>query len=190
MQGTLGLRSGALAVGAALLMLSVVPAQAVEPTLTAAAARVDPATVSVQTITPAEAYALKTRAARAVLLLDIRRPEEVASTGSADGVDGVVTFTQAGDPSRFADAVRTWAAALGGNEDTPILLLCRSGHRAVKAARMLTLAGFTQVRPIAGGADGELGDNGQRVVGWRESQPWWPPLDDMPPKPHTAAASR
>jgi hypothetical protein len=57
--------------------------------LATASARIDPAAVSVQAVTPAEAHARKSAGGSRVLLIDIRSWDEVESTGSAEGIDAV-----------------------------------------------------------------------------------------------------
>ena len=72
------------------------------------------------------------------------------------------------------DFVREAAAHLGG-EDTPVLLLCRSGARSRAAAIALTNAGFRQAFNIADGFEGSVDADGHRGVrnGWKAAGlPW------------------
>ena len=55
------------------------------------------------------------------------------------------------DDTVFVDAVM----AAVPNKDTPIYTLCRTGHRSVLAANLLTAAGYTQVRNIWQGFVGQ-----------------------------------
>lgn len=153
----------------------------------AAIARIDPMTVSIQRIAPAEAWQMKAAHGREVLLLDIRAREEAAIAGVADGVDALVPYVELAQPlqwdgeRRDVELVRTrhfvayaeaWIAVLGGHHDTPILLLCRDGELAAAAARELTLAGYANVRPVTNGFEGPLAADGRRRGGWKDSQPW------------------
>ena len=64
---------------------------------------------------------------------------------------------------------------LGGDKETPVLLLCRSGARSRAAAIALTAAGFAQAFNIVGGFEGDAdahGHRGQRN-GWKaQGLPW------------------
>lgn len=155
-------RSGCAAL-AALLFTPMALAQALSPGR--AALRVDPMTVSVKTIDAPEAALLKSIGGSAVLLLDVRSRAERAARNAdaADDADAALPFAEPG----FVAAVERLLAARGGDEDTSVLLLCRTGEEAVRAARLLTLAGFSQVRPIAGGIDGADGSGRE---GWRALQ--------------------
>jgi len=154
---------------------------------------VDPAAVSVQSIAPADAFALKAARGRAVLLMDIRSREEAAFGGTAAGTDALVPYAEIVHPLQwdverhdfvrqrlpdFIDVMQAWVAALDGDHDTPLLLLCRDGQTAIAAARELTLAGFSQVRPIVAGFDGALAADGRREGGWRASLPWRAAVDE------------
>lgn len=160
--------------------------------ITAAMARIDPMTVSVQRIAPADAWQMKAAHGREVLLLDIRAREEAAIAGVADGVDALVPYVELAQPlqwdgeRRDVELVRTrhfvthaeaWIAVLGGHHDTPILLLCRDGELAAAAARELTLAGYANVRPVTNGFEGPLAADGRRRGGWKDSQPWHAKVD-------------
>lgn len=175
------------------LLVSLVTATPMDPaaaqmpgTITPAAARIDPATVSIQAVTPAEAHALKSSAGSRALLIDLRGWDEIHASGTAAGVDAVLPFpvaeaapqdavrraTDTLREAQFVAAMRTQVEAHHGDLDTPILLLCRSGARARTASRVLTLAGFGAVRPISGGFDGDEAADGERRGGWKETLPW------------------
>lgn len=176
------------------LLVSLVTATATDPAAARmpwsealAAARIDPATVSIQAVTPAEAHALKSSAGSRALLIDIRGWDEIHASGTPAGIDAVLPFPVTGQAPQDADgrrvpdavraaqfvaAVRAQVEARHGDLDTPLLLLCRSGAWARTASRVLTLAGFGAVRPISGGFDGELAPDGQRRGGWKETLPW------------------
>lgn len=147
-----------------------------------------PDAVPVATVTPWRAYELKEVHGRRVLLLDVRSLAEVAFVGAPDMVDAVVPLAELAqplqaDPARgdlrlvpnahFEDVARAWVAALGGDDQTPLLILCRSGDRARQAAHRLHAAGFTDVSVIDGGFEGTLGRDGRRHGGWKDAGlPW------------------
>jgi rhodanese-related sulfurtransferase len=70
-----------------------------------------------------------------------------------------------------ADALRR----SGADENTPLLMLCRSGARSRAAAIALTRAGFKRAYNVAGGFEGDAdaeGHRGQRN-GWKAARlPW------------------
>jgi rhodanese-related sulfurtransferase len=186
------IRRGLLAAALCVATMPAAWAQSLTPA-TLAWGRIDPATVSVQTIPPAEAHSLKAARGRAVLLVDVRSREEAAFSGSAAGTDAIVPYTEIAHPLQwdaerhdfvrqrvpdFIDVMQAWVAALDGDHDTPLLLLCRDGQAAARAARELTLAGFVNVRPIATGFEGVPAADGRREGGWRASQPWHAQVDE------------
>lgn len=88
-----------------------------------------------QAIDAAEA---QKRAARGeVTLIDIRRPDEWADTGY--GADAMPL------DMRDADFLARLTAAVDGNRDAPIALICARGVRSTRLANQLTEAGFTQI---------------------------------------------
>jgi rhodanese-related sulfurtransferase len=63
----------------------------------------------------------------------------------------------------------------GAGEDTPLLMLCRSGARSKAAAIALTRAGFKRAYNISGGFEGNTDHDGHRgnVSGWKAAGlPW------------------
>lgn len=189
---TNAIRCGLLAAALCAAVAPAARAQSLTPA-TLAWGRIDPATVSVQAIAPAEAHALKAARGRAVLLVDVRSREEAAFGGTAAGTDAIVPYTEIAHPLQwdverrdfarqrvpdFVDVMQAWVAALDGDHDTPLLLLCRDGQTAARAARELTLAGFANVRPIATGFEGAPAADGRREGGWRASLPWHAQVDE------------
>lgn len=78
------------------------------------------------------------------------------------------------NPAFAADALKAVTAA-GADQDTPVLMLCRSGARSRAAAMALTGAGFRQAYNIAGGFEGDPDGMRHRglVNGWKaEGLPW------------------
>ena len=73
--------------------------------------------------------------------------------------------------SEFVNQVK----ASGGQEDTPVLVICRSGSRSRSAAKTLTAAGFGRAYNVAYGFEGGHDDNRHRGLdsGWKASGlPW------------------
>ena len=73
--------------------------------------------------------------------------------------------------SEFVDQVK----AGGAREDTPVLVICRSGNRSQSAAQKLTAAGFGRAYNVAYGFEGGHDDNRHRGQdnGWKASGlPW------------------
>jgi rhodanese-related sulfurtransferase len=73
---------------------------------------------------------------------------------------------------------RRYAEAHGVTEDTPIVLMCRSGTRSAKAADLLAEMGFRQVYTLVDGFEGDKAREGpqagQRVVnGWKNAGLTW-----------------
>ncbi|MBK8199956.1 MAG: rhodanese-like domain-containing protein [Acidobacteria bacterium] len=93
-------------------------------------------TVSVQTV-------YEQVKAGQVLLVDVRRAEERAETGTAPGA--VRITLQATD---FLDQL---AVAAGGRKETAIAFICRSGQRSGAAAEKAAAAGYTNVYNVTGG---------------------------------------
>lgn len=78
------------------------------------------------------------------------------------------------NPNFVADASERLQAA-GGDPDTPVLFLCRSGARSRAAAVAMTRAGFQKAFNIAGGFEGDLDSEGHRgqINGWKVAGlPW------------------
>ena len=71
----------------------------------------------------------------------------------------------------FSDA----ALRMAGRKDRPIILICRSGKRSVDAGNALEQHGFTNVRNVLEGFEGELDPDHHRgtLGGWRmRGLPW------------------
>lgn len=61
------------------------------------------------------------------------------------------------------------------DKNTPVILMCRSGHRSMQAAQALEAAGYTNVANMEEGFEGDLDENKQRgnLNGWRFHRlPW------------------
>ena len=139
-------------------MSSVLEAPAAIPTTTAA-------------VPPQEAWALFNSGQ--ALLVDVRTPEELKFVGRVPGALNVpwATGTSLTRNPRFVRELENKV----GDKQRPVLLLCRSGKRSALAAEAATKAGFTQVRNISEGFEGELDAQAQRghADGWRfHGLPW------------------
>jgi|SRR5215469_14587097 len=78
------------------------------------------------------------------------------------------------DPA-FAEKTSRMLHAAGANEDTPVLMICRSGARSRSAAIAITKAGYSRAYNIAGGFEGDLDSTRHRGTtnGWKASGlPW------------------
>ena len=102
------------------------------------------------TLTPPEAY----DAAKAgdIILIDIRRPDEWAKTGSPEGGHRV--------DLRDADFADRLAALADGNKDAPIALICARGVRSARTANLLAEAGFTNIIDVPEGMLGSGAGDG------------------------------
>lgn len=93
---------------------------------------------------------------------EVKRIEWQTFPSMAANPDFVATVTQA-------------VARSGGDRDTAILFVCRSGVRSRSAAIALTDAGFTRAYNVSGGFEGDLDGEGHRggKNGWKASGlPW------------------
>ncbi|KAA6186258.1 rhodanese-like domain-containing protein [Thiohalocapsa marina] len=99
---------------------------------------------SAQDISAPEAFE-KAKAGE-VLLVDIRTPREWRQTGVATGAR-TIDMTSA----TFGQDL---LAAMDGNKDAPIALICRTGNRTTHTQRALEKLGFTQVYNVKEGMAG------------------------------------
>lgn len=88
-----------------------------------------------ETLDAAEARELSDEGA--ILLIDIRRPDEWAATGSGAGAARL--------DMRREDFVAALTELAGGNRDAPIALICAKGVRSARLANQLTAAGFSRI---------------------------------------------
>jgi rhodanese-related sulfurtransferase len=87
-------------------------------------------------------------------LIDIRRPDEWRQTGVAPGALRI-------DMSQGAAGfVRQVEAAVGGDRNAPIGLICRTGNRSTQMQAALADAGFTRVHNIKEGMVGSAAGPG------------------------------
>lgn len=75
--------------------------------------------------------------AGAILLIDIRRPEEWAATGSGQGAHRL--------DMRREDFIDALSSLAGGDRSRPIALICARGVRSARMAKLLTESGFSRI---------------------------------------------
>ncbi len=80
-----------------------------------------------------------------LVVIDVRRPEEVATNGYIDAEN--ILFIPLED---FIAEMDMWPA----DKDTPIVVYCGSGHRSTIAMTILWSYGYTDVRSLKGGFAG------------------------------------
>ncbi|MGE5516242.1 MAG: rhodanese-like domain-containing protein [Bacteroidota bacterium] len=90
--------------------------------------------------------------AHAVALVDVRTPAEWAETGIPAGA-GTVSWGQ-------PDFVPGILALTQGDRNAPLVLICRTGNRSVRALAALRENGFTQVRHVGEGMGGSAAGPG------------------------------
>jgi rhodanese-related sulfurtransferase len=148
-------------------------------------------------LTAKDAYKLKTEKSDAIFV-DVRTRAEIAFLGMPQIADANIPFEipndwsnwneksktfKLGNNSDFLASVEELVKAKGGNKDTTVIFLCRSGSRSAKATDLLAQNGYSNVYTVTDGYEGDKaksGDQkGQRVVnGWKNSGlPWSYKLD-------------
>jgi rhodanese-related sulfurtransferase len=163
-------------------------------------------------LTPREAYRMKQANPQRVLLIDVRTRAEIKFIGIADAADANIPVRFMHDEYAWSDKSNTYrtrenpdfVAAVerlleirGLDRATPIILMCQSGSRVPRAARLLHEAGFAEVHTQYQGFEGFKAKTGagkgKRVVnGWKNADlPWSYQLDAskmyfnfMPPGSH------
>ncbi|MGD9171454.1 MAG: rhodanese-like domain-containing protein [Candidatus Thiodiazotropha sp.] len=148
-------------------------------------------------LTAKEAYKLKTEKSDTIFV-DVRTRSEVTFLGMPMIADANIPFEipngwnnwseekktfKLQKNSDFLASVEKLVKAKGGNKNTSIIFLCRSGSRSAKATNLLAQNGYSKVYTVTDGYEGDKaksGDQkGQRVVnGWKNSGlPWSYKLD-------------
>lgn len=92
-------------------------------------------------LTPDEAHA-KARAGE-ITLIDIRRPDEWAETGSGEGAHRL--------DMRRDDFVAALREITGGDTARPVALICARGVRSARLTNALTEAGFSNIIDVPEG---------------------------------------
>ncbi|MCU7836386.1 MAG: hypothetical protein KZQ83_14195 [gamma proteobacterium symbiont of Taylorina sp.] len=127
------------------------------------------------------------------LFIDIRTRAEVAFLGMPNDIDANIPYMTIGDysewnekkqnfklypNSEFTLLIDEFVSKHGFDKDSPIILICRSGNRSAKAAKLLFATGYTNVYSVVDGFEGdklkEGTRKGERIVnGWKNSGlPW------------------
>lgn len=87
-----------------------------------------------------------------ITLVDIRRPDEWARTGSGEGAHRI--------DLRVEDFAAQVQAAAGGDLDAPIALICARGVRSARVSNRLMEAGFTNIIDVPEGMLGSAAGPG------------------------------
>lgn len=131
-------------------------------------------------ITPLQAWQLLSDNPQAVLV-DVRTVAEWHFVGVPDlsslGRDVVYIEWDTLDGTRnpnFVSALQDAIPPADGQDERPVVFLCRSGNRSIGAAQAATRAGITPAYNVLDGFEGHLDAEGHRgVVGWRAiGLPW------------------
>ncbi len=135
-------------------------------------------------VTPKEAYDMKMQDSK-VIFIDIRTPEETMFVGMTDMVDANIPYKvfptlddvkfddktkafQLEANSNFQLALTKLVELKGGNKDSTIVLMCRSGDRSAAAANLLATVGYTKVYSAVEGFEGDL----SKTTGRRDENGW------------------
>ncbi|MEP5551427.1 MAG: rhodanese-like domain-containing protein [Paracoccaceae bacterium] len=92
-------------------------------------------------LTPPDAHALAQ--SKQITLVDIRRPDEWAKTGSGQGANRL--------DMRRKDFVPELVKLVKGDTTAPVALICARGHRSARMTRALKKAGFTNIIDVPEG---------------------------------------
>jgi rhodanese-related sulfurtransferase len=131
-------------------------------------------------ITPLEAWKMLTDNPEAVLV-DVRTDAEWRFVGVPDlsslGREVVYIEWNTSDGTRnenFAAELRDQIPPAAGDEERPVVFLCRSGNRSIGAAEIATEVGITPAYNVLDGFEGHLNAQGHRgETGWRATGlPW------------------
>ena len=112
------------------------------------------------------------------LFVDVRAPEELASSGVATTVDAnVPLFLLAGGDGKsrpnpdFVAQVASRLAAKGLTKNDAVVVMCRTGRRSALAASLLAGFGFSHVYSVVDGFEGD-----GPGAGWKTKGLPWRPL--------------
>ncbi len=143
-------------------------------------------------LTAVEADSMKKASGDKVFFVDIRSPAEVTFVGIADNIDANIPFllpdfSQWDEKKKswkmkpnpeFAGKVETRLRQAGLGKASPVILICRSGKRSAKAAKLLHAMGYKRVYTVIDGFEGDKAktgpQKGKRIVnGWKNSGLAW-----------------
>ncbi|HHC72842.1 MAG TPA: rhodanese-like domain-containing protein [Thiotrichales bacterium] len=135
-----------------------------------------------QPLTPKEAYQMLEENPRAVLV-DIRSSMEFLFVGHPVGAVHIPWIDEPDwdvNPDFVTDIRKLLLGGAicdreEGLECAPVILICRSGKRSLKAGQALLEAGMKDIYHVESGFEGDLNEHHQRstINGWRfEGLPW------------------
>ena len=149
-------------------------------------------------LTPTEAFELKQQQGDQIAFIDVRTRGEVKYIGMAASVDGHIPVRFMHDDyawskksstyrtqlnADFVNDVDRLMTSMGLDRQNPVILMCQSGSRVPRAAKILHEAGFATVYTQYQGFEGikaiSGAQQGKRVVnGWKNAGlPWSYQLD-------------
>ncbi|MFI3190695.1 sulfurtransferase [Crenothrix sp. D3] len=119
----------------------------------------------IENLDPQHAWDLLQQNPNAVLI-DVRTKAEYNDIGHPIGAVHIAwqeNFGAPVNPNFIAEVNRA-----APDENTPVLLLCRSGQRSLSAAKALEQAGYSNLINIVNGFEGDPDSNQQRgnINGW------------------------
>lgn len=144
-------------------------------------------------VTSDEAYKKLQELGDKALFIDVRSRAEIMFLGMPTDVDANIPYMTPGyydewdekkgmfkmqANSVFVERFSELIESRNMSKESPIILMCRSGSRSAKAAKILNLAGYTNVYHITDGFEGVKAKDGPRkgervVNGWKNSGlPW------------------
>ena len=140
-------------------------------------------------LTPQEAYDMMQKDGAKVLFVDVRTPEELYFVGYPTVVDkniplayidyskfkknkkGEVVKFASKKNEKFMSELEDALKEKNLDKNAAIILMCRSGHRAAKAAKMLDKAGYKNVYNLDQGFEGDKDKEKHRTVnGWKNAK--------------------
>jgi len=122
------------------------------------------------------------------MLIDVRARGEVMFVGQPVSAAKNIPFAEFGpyafdekkgaykmvaNPS-FAEAVEELVEEKGGDKETTIIMMCRSGSRSAAAADLMAKRGYKNVYSMVDGFEGDMDKSGRRSLnGWKNADlPW------------------
>ena len=142
-------------------------------------------------LTAKEAHDMVKADSAKVLFVDTRTPEELYFVGYTDMIDknipiAYVDYTKLKEKKgkakfasvmnkKFTQQIEEALKAKGLTKDDKIILICRSGSRSAKAAKILDKAGYKNVYTVVDGFEGDKDKNTHKrtVNGWKNAGlPW------------------
>jgi len=128
-----------------------------------------------------------------VVFVDVRTRSEVAFLGMPDRVNVNIPYLVMPERARYDPLRRTYQMEPNPNfeiafldyaeeesveDETPIVIMCRSGTRSAKAADMLFDLGYVNVYTVVDGFEGDLATRGPErghpvVNGWKNAGLHW-----------------